>query len=290
MKDERFDFAMFEDAPAVEELEFPNKLSKAEYLSKVLCVHLSRSTQILEIMQKSTEAASATQNQEVAMVKLLRAMVGLDHEEEHTVSEKITNLQEEFNYAMLEGALGEHRGEHNFYRHVFGFRYDYIENILQKGNRFPLNVYKMGMDGSDEEPMIVDSHKFVNLAHELHDGASLDIYLQERDRNKLGLTDVEDFPAARDLAAKLLEQYSLLRKKGILNSIVDPRELCYTVCAGFAPELIKDKQLKQDMVEVVKGKAPARLKWLTSILYVYTDNVLQVGALAKAATEEGYAK
>jgi hypothetical protein len=259
-----------------------SKMSDAEYISKVLCCDFyAHSEKLRETAKRFMELHKQTGEWNTAMLKMVRAVLGLDDESESgyvPTKEKMPPTSDEELQKELNNYILEYCGRGLTREKMYGMGESIRERLVYIASELPNKLNKF--------------HLARNSEHGVHAYESdeldprIERELAERDRRKLALPDVEIFDGAEDIAKKLLGLYPVLKNRAILEQITDKSDLCYTIGAAFAPEVIENLGLKQGIVQIVKSdKVPAKLKLITALMYIAQDNCLSVGEYVRKASE-----
>jgi len=293
---DKFFFQAFQETTeSVQTTELVNipeaRFSKQDYIARILCNnrYLSQSEEFPKAVGQFLEASRETGEWNSAMIKTLRAIFSLDGKHEpRYVEEQIPNdrLQERLNRTMLDVAMNDMTQE-RYYTHGKSFYEELVNAAREVDYKFGLVVARIMGQKTDGEG---DGDGFEQTAYDVHryTGDTLEQELQKHDRDLLSLRDVEVHPGIEDIAQVMLDNYLILHNKGIREQIVDGEELCYTICAGFAPEVVVTPEYRQGIIEVVKGQAPAKIKFITAMMAIAHDNFLRVLEIGKNTTLEGY--
>ncbi|MFC1731384.1 hypothetical protein ACFL6I_13775 [candidate division KSB1 bacterium] len=304
MADETFFFKAFEEFAKQEPEPAENVLAPVthtnkEYLAKLMCYGFDN----MESMLKTAEQYVAVMKQEedvnTALHKMIRSLFNVDDEDDNSSGywERILEerersndaLQTGINYCILERVVKSLFPDSNYSRSE-GYQLGY------RGVKAELIGIAMKLDEKLNSLLMLrepepyrSGQSFVRLAYQRSEDDAKDI-AAFRSRERLKLIDTQTFEGAEEMAHTLLTLYPLLEDRKILEQALNMRELAYTICAGFAPEVIQTEYLQRKAVDIVRGDAPPRLKLLTSLMCTTLDNTLQVCNMAANATEEGYAR
>lgn len=284
---DRFFFEAFREEKPAEETEavaLPNqRTTKAEYLARVLCnnMYLASSTKFQESAKRFLEISRKAGEWNTAMVKMLRAMFSLDGDHEPAYLKEDTaddELQVEVNKTLLDAAM------HNIVNDRFytsgGTFYEQLVNAARHVN------HKFGLIAS----RFRIKEQFAEKAYGKLDyyGETLEDALREHDQTRLRLPDVKIQDGIMDIAEALLSVYPVLHNRVIREQLVDAKELCYTICAAFAPEVITSKEYRDASVTIIRSEAPAKIKFVTAMMAIDHDNFLRIVDMIRHTDLGGY--
>jgi len=259
------------------------KFTAQEYIARVIgnnC-YVTSSDKFAQSLGRFIRLSQAAEDYHAATVKVMRSILGLDseHEPRH-VKESVTQdeLQDELNRTFLEAALNDLTNQ-RFY---------------PSGKTFYEQLVSVARQIDHESGLIAktlqDPGHFNQVGYNLvpYMGDHLDDKLLSRDKLRLRLRDKKVPSGIRDIAETLVGLYPLLNNRGIREQILDDKDLSYTICASFAPEVLQSEEYRKASIAVVKSSVPAKLKFITSMMYISSDNLFRVADLLTNMKPEGY--